>query len=103
MNFLNSDFSTSREIKLPSVQDFRDFYVLTIKRPTSSLEPPANALYPDNTFTEGKAGLFSTFFWNTVVLGERSAKNYSRNLLAYGVRAGMYAGEYILGSLAPIF
>lgn len=31
-------------------------------------------------------------FWNTYVLSERNVKNYSRNLLAYGVRAGMYGG-----------
>ncbi|KAF8207443.1 P-loop containing nucleoside triphosphate hydrolase protein [Mycena galopus ATCC 62051] len=40
----------------------------------------------------GKAGPLGTLFWNTLVLSERTAFNYSRNLLAYGVRAGMYAG-----------
>jgi hypothetical protein len=102
MNFLNNDFAASKEMKLPSGHDLRDFYVSTIKHPTLSVEPPANNSYSDGGFIEGKAGPLGTFFWNTVVLSERSAKNYSRNLLAYGVRAGMYAGEYILISLASI-
>jgi len=34
----------------------------------------------------------STLFWNTLILSERTSINYRRNLLAYGVRAGMYCG-----------
>ncbi|KAJ6457693.1 P-loop containing nucleoside triphosphate hydrolase protein [Mycena sanguinolenta] len=44
----------------------------------------------------GKADPLRTLFWNTMVLSERTAVNYSRNLLAYGVRAGMYAGMGIM-------
>jgi hypothetical protein len=35
-------------------------------------------------------------FWNTLVLAERTALNYRRNLLAYGVRGGMYAGMGVM-------
>ncbi|KAF7373722.1 ABC transporter domain-containing protein [Mycena sanguinolenta] len=44
----------------------------------------------------GKTDPLRTLFWNTIVLSERTAVNYSRNLLAYGVRAGMYAGMGIM-------
>ncbi|KAF7373135.1 ABC transporter domain-containing protein [Mycena sanguinolenta] len=44
----------------------------------------------------GKTDPLRTLFWNTMVLSERTAVNYSRNLLAYGVRAGMYAGMGIM-------
>jgi hypothetical protein len=101
MNFLNSDFSTSGESKRPSAQEFRDRYLSTLKRPSSSLlfgEPPPNDPNSDKDFREGKAGLLGTLFWNTLVLAERSARNYLRNLLAYGVRAGMYAGRRL-----PVF
>jgi len=40
----------------------------------------------------GKAGSLGTLLWNTSVLCERTAVDYSRNLLAYGIRIGMYAG-----------
>ncbi|KAJ6498435.1 P-loop containing nucleoside triphosphate hydrolase protein [Mycena vitilis] len=46
----------------------------------------------DEGVEEGKASAMGTLLWNTLVLAERTAVNYSRNLLAYGVRAGMYAG-----------
>jgi len=98
MNFLNNDFDTSGEAKLTGAQDMRDYYISTTRRPSSSFQlghPAPKDLYFDHSYREGNAGPLGTFFWNTVVLGERSARNYSRNLLAYGVRAGMYAGEYL--------
>ncbi|EEB96861.1 hypothetical protein MPER_03927, partial [Moniliophthora perniciosa FA553] len=39
----------------------------------------------------GKTGPAGQLLWKTLILSERSAINYARNLLAYGVRAGMYA------------
>lgn len=94
MNFLNNDFDASREPKLPSADLLRDYYLSTMKGPTSVLleEPSPSDPYSDSSVMDGKAGLLDTLFWNTIVLSERSARYYSRNLLAYGVRAGMYAG-----------
>jgi hypothetical protein len=106
MNFLNNDFSASEATKLPNSHEFRDYYLSTLKRPSSSLlsgEPLPNDPDSDKDFREGKAGLLGTLFWNTLVLAERSAKNYSRNLLAYGVRAGMYAGRRLFFLLASTY
>jgi hypothetical protein len=69
MNFLNSDFSEAgTSSKLIDVDDH-----FTLHR---------------------KAGPFATLFWNTMVLPQRTAVNYQRNLLAYGVRAGIYGGVF---------
>lgn len=101
MNFLNNDFDTSGETK--SASDLRDYYLSTTKRPQSSLLSGEIALDNPglNGFSSrvGKAGPLGTLLWHTVILGERSAKNYSRNLLAYGVRAGMYAGRSFFMSI----
>jgi hypothetical protein len=93
MNYLNNDFIPSDESKSSSVQELREYYLSTVSTPPSSIrlfdDPNDNF---DSYDQHGKAGYFGTLFWNTMVLSERSAKNYSRNLLAYGVRAGMYGG-----------
>lgn len=41
---------------------------------------------------QGKVSSLRTQVWRTGLLMERMALNYTRNLLAYGVRVGMYAG-----------
>ncbi|KAF5379697.1 hypothetical protein D9615_005737 [Tricholomella constricta] len=97
MNFLNNDFIDSNESKGASVHDLREYYLSTIKTrdaPLISTEDELEDSSPDDEAADelGKAGPLGTLFWNTVVLSERSSKNYSRNLLAYGVRAGMYGG-----------
>lgn len=96
MNYLNSDFAPSNETKSATAQDLREYYLSTLSKAGES-----STLLSDTHQTEdlqhydqhGKAGAVGTLFWNTAVLSERSAVNYSRNLLAYGVRAGMYGGE----------
>ncbi|RXW19949.1 hypothetical protein EST38_g5911 [Candolleomyces aberdarensis] len=52
----------------------------------------ANPAADTSSVDTGKAGPAGTLLWNTLTLAERSVKNYTRNLLAYGVRAGMYGG-----------
>ncbi|KAG6826280.1 hypothetical protein H0H92_000461 [Tricholoma furcatifolium] len=93
MNFLNNDFSLN-ESKGLGAEDLRRYYLSTVKEPDMSIstEDDHEITYEDNTDDRGKTGPFGTLLWNTTVLSERSLKNYSRNLLAYGVRAGMYAG-----------
>ncbi|KAG5643273.1 hypothetical protein DXG03_001240 [Asterophora parasitica] len=94
MNFLNDDFVASNESKGFGVHDLREYYLSTLKTHTPSISTVNEGQGLDEEATDelGKAGHLGTLFWNTVVLSERSSKNYSRNLLAYGVRAGMYGG-----------
>ncbi|KAG6918439.1 hypothetical protein DXG01_014620 [Tephrocybe rancida] len=95
MNFLNNDFATD-ESKVATADDLRDYYISTIKVSTLSIstDEEHGSQSPDDDAADelGKAGILGTLFWNSAVLSERSFKNYSRNLLAYGVRAGMYGG-----------
>ncbi|KAJ7636811.1 P-loop containing nucleoside triphosphate hydrolase protein [Roridomyces roridus] len=92
MNFLNNDFAeaTGRDSN-SDARAFREFYLST--KPESALPDSEFQVLSNNSEdTYGEAGAVGTLFWNTMVLSERTAVNYSRNLLAYGVRAGMYAG-----------
>jgi hypothetical protein len=98
MNFLNDDFAeaTGRDSSNTNAnaRGFREFYLSThpsLPDDTSFTPEAREALVPSDS-EHGRAGVLGTLFWNTMVLSERTAVNYSRNLLAYGVRAGMYAG-----------
>ncbi|KAJ8082345.1 hypothetical protein PM082_008200 [Marasmius tenuissimus] len=103
MNFLNEDFSASNEnagASTSTATEFRQQYISTLS-PDDPNFAPTNP-YPEKIAMSsgignggrdlGKAGVVGTLVWNTLVLSERSALNYARNLLAYGVRVGMYAG-----------
>jgi len=94
MNFLNSDFDHDGASPA-TIREFRDFYMSSPnKHDNSSAEraPLLEQSFDEHSELNGKAGALGTLFWNTAVLSERTAINYSRNLLAYGVRIGMYAG-----------
>ena len=94
MNFLNSDFDESGESS-KSINEFREFYLSQSHNSHRLLdEKPHMGAVDDHSLLHGKAGPFGTLFWNTVVLCERTVVNYQRNLLAYGVRAGMYGGMF---------
>lgn len=95
MNYLNNDFMPSHESKSSTVEELREYYLSTISTSSVSSTPLPDDQVDDFKHYDqhGKAGAAGTLFWNTMVLSERSATNYSRNLLAYGVRAGMYGGE----------
>ncbi|PPR01462.1 hypothetical protein CVT24_001866 [Panaeolus cyanescens] len=116
LNFLNTDFAGSddgsdqlekgddqhSDAARKAVDEFQDFFLSTewgapLPDPSISLMNLGNVgidagVDADPMLETGKAGLLKTTFWNSIVLGERSTINYSRNLLAYGVRIGMYAG-----------
>jgi len=95
MNFLNSDFSEAGTSS-KSINDFREFYLSQSNSLYHSQDkPPLTGDVDDHSTLHGKAGSFATLFWNTMVLSERTAVNYQRNLLAYGVRAGMYGGAFL--------
>lgn len=49
-----------------------------------------------------KPSAMSEGFRKTLILSDRNLKNYSRNLLAYGVRLGMYIGMGLLLALVWI-
>ncbi|KAF5367203.1 hypothetical protein D9758_003922 [Tetrapyrgos nigripes] len=123
MNFLNQDFDSESErhsFSHNAAKEFRSFYLSTIASSSSSAigddEHEVESKFDKNntsqTFvrvalakdsndysspTDGSSS--ERLFWNTVVLSERSAVNYMRNLLAYGVRAGMYAGMGVMLAL----
>ncbi|KAH9476836.1 ABC transporter G family member 11 [Psilocybe cubensis] len=89
MNFLNSDFAGSSK----AVDEFRQFYTSwSSSMLADSKNNSSGQLIEDNSQLDGKAGPFATLFWHTAVLSERTTLNYLRNLLAYGVRVGMYGG-----------
>jgi len=98
MNYLNDDFGTPKS----SVKAMRDFFLSEDRPPTpvSHQDKERKQLPSENRDAYGKTGLLGTIFWNTLVLCERTAIDYSRNLLAYGIRIGMYAGV-LVPSLKP--
>ncbi|KAJ6542947.1 P-loop containing nucleoside triphosphate hydrolase protein [Mycena capillaripes] len=94
MNFLNDDFAeaTGREAS-KNARAFRQFYLSkSPSLPEIKSHGDVSGSLVASEAEHGRAGLLGTLWWNTVVLSERTTVNYSRNLLAYGVRAGMYAG-----------
>ncbi|THU99958.1 P-loop containing nucleoside triphosphate hydrolase protein [Dendrothele bispora CBS 962.96] len=105
-----------------SAMEFRQFYLSTLRSrssfitssTTEDVDPGADADADAETNTPKKAffaiakdssdlsaegNWIQRLFWNTIVLSERTALNYTRNLLAYGVRAGMYAGMGVMLAL----
>ncbi|KAK7461985.1 hypothetical protein VKT23_008417 [Stygiomarasmius scandens] len=117
---------SSSKPTMTSAMDFREFYLSTIRSRHSSIT--SSEADADDTVTYADAGdgtrksskpffaiakdsipsvpsrpaegnWFQRLFWNTMVLSERTALNYMRNLLAYGVRAGMYAGMGVMLAL----
>ncbi|KAK0468291.1 P-loop containing nucleoside triphosphate hydrolase protein [Desarmillaria tabescens] len=101
MNFLNEDFQTDSDSDSGSAASLRVFYLSTLNDSHASLEnlnlnvKAIPQLDQDLDVYEeklGEAGWGAKIFWNTMVLSERTTINYIRNLLAYGVRLGMYIG-----------
>lgn len=114
MNFLNTDFGSSpsrvaisTEKEGPSsnaADELRDFFMTSSYRAQAVPQEHGSGVQQTNIAgdattdtlveaqTVGKAGPVGTLVWHTLILAERSVKNYVRNLLAYGVRAGMYGG-----------
>ncbi|PFH45697.1 hypothetical protein AMATHDRAFT_77954 [Amanita thiersii Skay4041] len=106
MNLLNNDFDLFTEQvhgsskAKPTIAEFHEYYYTSSiqeegggessKEASSSTQESNSDMDEDKML--GKAGTLGTLWWNTLVLSERMTLNYSRNLLAYGVRAGMYAG-----------
>jgi hypothetical protein len=95
MNFLNADFHDSKDGR-SAVDEFREFYLSMVPshRSHSTIHNMDSRFDMSSQDVEhGKAGVIATLAYNTLVLSERTMLNYVRNLLAYGVRLGMYAGR----------
>ncbi|KAK7062753.1 hypothetical protein VNI00_000242 [Paramarasmius palmivorus] len=93
MNFLNEDFSEAGPGSTSTAEEFRNHYLSSVQvQDTAPSYASTWTSPPEDGRGMAKAGVMGTLFWNTIVLCERSTINYARNLLAYGVRAGMYAG-----------
>lgn len=91
MNFLNADFANTVEHQhTGDARGFREFYLST--NPSLPCLSKADDALSEFDTEHGRAGPLGAVFWHSIILSERAALNYSRNLLAYGVRAGMYAG-----------
>ncbi|KAJ7301568.1 P-loop containing nucleoside triphosphate hydrolase protein [Mycena albidolilacea] len=90
---LNANSNSTRNASGRQISHGTDFGVSSFSSSSSRRNDEDKAdREHDREYEHGKAGPAGTLFWNTVVLSERTALNYGRNLLAYGVRAGMYAG-----------
>ncbi|KAF7297037.1 ABC transporter domain-containing protein [Mycena indigotica] len=103
MAFLSTDFAgpeegtTTGHAMESSAHSLRQFYLAesaSIDLVSEDSEDSARAIHaPGSELVEyGKATPFVTLVLHTLILAERTTINYARNLLAYGVRAGMYAG-----------
>ncbi|KAJ7055552.1 P-loop containing nucleoside triphosphate hydrolase protein [Mycena amicta] len=120
MNFLNADFAdavsgdtsigttTAHDSDLsPNARAFHEFYLSESASATSGSESISDdghrgklSTTPTTpAFEYGKAGPMGTLLHHTLILSERTTRNYARNLLAYGVRAGMYAGMGVMLAL----
>ncbi len=123
MNMLNNDFDpiltedpTIVTRPKPSIDEFRARYLSTVSDPIEdekltgklSLTDTLPVVGDGASFTDAyesyyRAGTLGTLWQKTYVLSERMAKNYSRNLLAYGVRAGMYGGMGLMLAYVAFF
>ncbi|KAF8877438.1 P-loop containing nucleoside triphosphate hydrolase protein [Infundibulicybe gibba] len=91
MNFLNREFSDVKE-GYSSIDEMRSFYLSIAPKSHASSSNGVAVVEVSAGVEYRRAGAVATLVWNTLVLAERSGLNYSRNLLAYGVRLAMYAG-----------
>ncbi|GJJ06423.1 hypothetical protein Clacol_000614 [Clathrus columnatus] len=87
MNCLNDDFSPTKTKTTAS--SMREFYLSHNSRRSTLELPKFGVVNREPHFHSGQVDIILR---RSLVLTRRSVKNYSRNLLAYGVRAGMYAG-----------
>lgn len=92
MNFLNEEFlfDTMRTERRPASHTLREFFLSHNPRQIDQEIFETGALRRRRRYHGEEAEIALK---RTLVLARRSVKNYSRNLLAYGVRAGMYAGK----------
>lgn len=91
MNFLNEQFLfDATRTESHASPTLREFFLSHNPRQSDQEIFETGALRRRKCYRGGETQITLK---RTLVLAKRSVKNYSRNLLAYGVRAGMYAGQ----------
>ncbi|VDC00690.1 unnamed protein product [Peniophora sp. CBMAI 1063] len=101
LDMINTDFMHDSDEAARHVDHLTDSWrQYSSKRPSTHSLP---ALHEEKTlmsnFHTRRPRAISTFaanMWRTWYLMQRNAINYSRNILAYGVRAGMYLGMGVM-------
>lgn len=102
MQLLNTDFSRTNEMDPQdgpdTVQRFQIHYLEWKSRSLASQTAyvPVDSNNPIETVEGGQIGRIPKMWYHTTILSRRMAMNYSRNLLAYGIRAAMYAGMGVM-------
>lgn len=96
IDLVNGDFELSNETTVKNmIATLGDFYFQESKATNADLAAKYNedgaAVVASNSREQR-----SYFFSHTVILSHRIFLNYSRNLIAYGVRVGMYIGMGIM-------
>ncbi|KAL7415076.1 P-loop containing nucleoside triphosphate hydrolase protein [Mrakia frigida] len=112
MDLLNTDFASpdsasnenDKADSRSTADSLRSFYLSTVTATESdeSSEVVGKNVHDvmiEHENQEGKGGKMESLWGNTYVLSERTTKNYSRNLLAYGIRGGMYVGMAVMIAL----
>ncbi|GHJ89438.1 hypothetical protein NliqN6_5840 [Naganishia liquefaciens] len=97
MQILNTDFATdTQECVLPrdAIQQFRTHFLEREKRAEPTMRTKEHPVITKDLecHQEGEVAGLSKLWWHSYILAERMLLNYSRNLLAFGIRAAMYAG-----------
>ncbi|KAJ9095293.1 hypothetical protein QFC21_005659 [Naganishia friedmannii] len=102
MQLLNTDFQTEErgeQDHLDTVQTLKGRFEHWEHASPSWITPPAETTSSvekvdwESGLAAGRVGGLTKVWSHTVILGKRMALNHSRNILAYGIRAAMYAGE----------
>lgn len=94
MDKLNTDFGDTA-----SADALHQFYLSQQEQDLARLPshegekgPTASMIAEEQRAQEGKAGRFTSLALVVWILSQRLTLNYSRNMLAFGIRAGMYVG-----------
>ncbi|KAJ9111238.1 hypothetical protein QFC22_006538 [Naganishia vaughanmartiniae] len=99
MQLLNTDFETdvqNENLSRDVVQQFKSHFENHEKQTSHSLDPPAATTDVTVALKQEQVLGITKIWLHSKILGERMTLNYSRNLLAYGVRAAMYAGMGVM-------
>lgn len=100
MQLLNTDFGTdvqSELLPMDTIQQFKSHFARWQDASGTGSAPGLLSTSDLAQIVKGEQVHGLTRIWlHTIILGERMTLNYSRNLLAYGVRTAMYAGMGVM-------
>lgn len=95
INLINADFDLENQTILARIDAMRQLN----EKQSSSPTLPVNTVPRAKTESSAPSRTSAHF----VVLCERALLNYSRNLLAYGIRGAMYVGMAVMMALSQLF